>query len=145
MSHGSAGIEIQALLTGFAANFVRWAAQRVRKRVEHSTSRFEMTPGSPKRLVQVAANSPVSELPWRRPYVNVGEFWSAQGVVGQAVRVRGAMGRRVPGDDEVQDGRERRAGVAAGDGRRVRDASVNTPSSQSSAIVYAGLDEPASL
>ncbi len=24
------------------------------------------------------------ELPWRRPYVNIGEFWSAQGVVGQS-------------------------------------------------------------
>ena len=24
-----------------------------------------------------------AELPWRRPYVNVGEFWAAQGVVGQ--------------------------------------------------------------
>ena len=55
------------------------------------------------------------------------------------------MGRRVPVEAEVQDGRERRAGVAAGDGRGVRDASVNTPFSQSSAIVYAGLDEPASL
>ena len=50
MSHGSAGIETQALLTVFAANFVRWAVQWVRKRVEHSTKRFEMTLGSPKRL-----------------------------------------------------------------------------------------------
>ena len=23
------------------------------------------------------------DLPWRRPYVNVGEFWAARGVVGQ--------------------------------------------------------------
>jgi hypothetical protein len=58
MSHGSADIEIQALLTVFAANFVRWAAQWVRKQVEHSTKRFEMTLDSPKRPVRVAANSP---------------------------------------------------------------------------------------
>ena len=24
-----------------------------------------------------------AELPWRRPYVEIGEFWAAQGVVGQ--------------------------------------------------------------
>jgi hypothetical protein len=26
-----------------------------------------------------------TELPWRRPYVEIGEFWAAQGVVGQYV------------------------------------------------------------
>ncbi len=26
------------------------------------------------------------DLPWRRPYVNVGEFWAAQGVVSQYVQ-----------------------------------------------------------
>ena len=60
MSHSPAGIEIQALLTVFAANFVRWAAQWVRERVEHPTKRFEMALGSPKRLVRVAANSPAT-------------------------------------------------------------------------------------
>lgn len=58
MSHSPAGIEIQALLTVFAANFVRWADQWVRERVEHSTIRFEAALSSPKRLVRVAANSP---------------------------------------------------------------------------------------
>lgn len=60
MSHSPAGIEIQALLTVFAANFVRWADQWVRARVEHSTRRFEVALGSPKRLVRVAANSPAT-------------------------------------------------------------------------------------
>lgn len=58
MSHSPAGIEIQAVLTVFAANFVRWADRWVRERVEHSTKRFEAVLGSPKRLVRVAANSP---------------------------------------------------------------------------------------
>jgi hypothetical protein len=60
MSHSPAGIEIQALLTVFAANFVRWAAAWVRERVEHSTRRFETALASPKRLVRVAANSPAT-------------------------------------------------------------------------------------
>ena len=58
MSHSPAGIEIQAVLTVFAANFVRWADRWVRERVEHSTKRFETALSSPKRLVRVAANSP---------------------------------------------------------------------------------------
>jgi hypothetical protein len=60
MSHSPAGIEMQALLTVFAANFVRWADRWVRERVEHPTKRFETALGSPKRLVRVAANSPAT-------------------------------------------------------------------------------------
>jgi hypothetical protein len=60
MSHSPAGIEIQALLTVFAASFVRWADQWVRERVEQSTRRFETALASPKCLVRVAANSPAT-------------------------------------------------------------------------------------
>jgi hypothetical protein len=60
MSHSPAGIEMQALLTVFAANFVRWADRWVRQRIEHPTKRFDMALGSPKRLVRVAANSPAT-------------------------------------------------------------------------------------
>ncbi len=60
MSHSPAGIEIQVLLTTFAANFVRWADAWVRERVEQSTRRFETALASPKRLVRVAANSPAT-------------------------------------------------------------------------------------
>jgi hypothetical protein len=67
MSHSPAGIEIQALLTVFAANFVRWADHWVRERLEYSTKRFETALGSPKRLVRVAANSPatIERMPGR--------------------------------------------------------------------------------
>jgi hypothetical protein len=57
MSHSPAGIEIQAMLTVFAANFVRWADEWIRPRVEHSSQRFDRALSSPKRLVRVAANS----------------------------------------------------------------------------------------
>ena len=60
MSHSPAGIEIQALLTLFAANLVRWADQWIRERIEQSTRRFETALSSPKRLVRVAANSPAT-------------------------------------------------------------------------------------
>ena len=58
MSRSAAGIEIQALLTVFAANFVRWASVWVRERIEYSSPQFERILSSPKRLVRVAANSP---------------------------------------------------------------------------------------
>jgi hypothetical protein len=57
MSHSPAGIEIQAMLTVFAANFVRWADEWIRPRVECSSQRFDRALSSPKRLVRVAANS----------------------------------------------------------------------------------------
>jgi hypothetical protein len=60
MSHSAAGIEIQALLTVFAANFVRWATTWVRPRVEHSSPRFETVLAHPKHLVRIAANSPAT-------------------------------------------------------------------------------------
>jgi hypothetical protein len=58
MSRSAAGIELQALLTVFAANFVRWANGWVRPRIEHSSARFEAVLRRPKHLVRVAANSP---------------------------------------------------------------------------------------
>jgi len=58
MSRSAAGIEMQALLTVFAANFVRWANAWVRPRIEHSSARFEAVLNRPKHLVRVAANSP---------------------------------------------------------------------------------------
>jgi hypothetical protein len=60
MSRSPAGIRIQAMLTVFAANFVRWAQEWVRPRVERSSPRFEGVLSSPKRLVRVAANSPAT-------------------------------------------------------------------------------------
>jgi hypothetical protein len=45
------------MLTVFAANFVRWADEWIRPRVEQSSRRFDRVLSSPKRLVRVAANS----------------------------------------------------------------------------------------
>jgi len=60
MTRSAAGIQIQALLTVFAANFVRWADAWIRTRIVHSTRRFDTTLTSPKRLVRIAANSPAT-------------------------------------------------------------------------------------
>ena len=60
MTHSSAAIQMQAMLTLFAANFVRWADDWLRPRVQDTTSRFDAVLGSPKHLVRVAANSPAT-------------------------------------------------------------------------------------
>ncbi len=60
MSRTPGGIRLQAELTVFAANFVRWAEEWVRPRVEQSSPRFEGALSSPKRLVRIAANSPAT-------------------------------------------------------------------------------------
>jgi hypothetical protein len=62
MCRSAAGIQIQALLTVFAANFVRWADQWVHPHLEQSNRRFARTLASPKRLVRMAANSPATVL-----------------------------------------------------------------------------------
>jgi len=60
LSRSAAGIEIQALLTVFAANVVRWASAWVRARVECSRPQVERILNSPTRLVRGAANSPAT-------------------------------------------------------------------------------------
>ena len=60
MSRSAAGIRIQAMLTVFAANFVRWADEWIRPRVEQSTADLTTVLSSPKRLVRIAANSPAT-------------------------------------------------------------------------------------
>jgi hypothetical protein len=60
MTHSPAAIQMQAMLTLFAANFVRWAADWLRPRVQDTTPRFEAALRSPKHLVRVAANSPAT-------------------------------------------------------------------------------------
>lgn len=62
MCRSPAGIQIQALLTVFAANFVRWASEWVRTHVEDSNRRFARTLASPKKMVRIAANSPAIVL-----------------------------------------------------------------------------------
>lgn len=58
MTRSRYGIRIQAMLTIFAANFVRWADRWLRTHIEQTSVRFDRALSSPKRLVRVAANSP---------------------------------------------------------------------------------------
>jgi hypothetical protein len=57
MSHSAAGMQIQVLLTLFAANLVPWADDWLRPRLQISAPNFEAALHSPKRLVRIAANS----------------------------------------------------------------------------------------
>lgn len=82
MTRSAAGIRIQAQLTVFAANFVRWADEWVRPRIEQSSKRFDDVLNSPKRLVRIAANSPaIVERSPNRELVRFSPLSSFAGVV----------------------------------------------------------------
>ena len=93
MSHSPAGIEIQVLLTVFAANFVRWADVWVRERVEHTNRRFDTALGSPKRLVRVAANSPATVE--RRPGRETVRFSPLSCFGGVVIRLSDGLGHQL--------------------------------------------------
>ena len=57
MTRSPAGIQLQVLFAGVAANAVRWAMPWLRACASQSTPKFEHTLHSPKHLVRVAANS----------------------------------------------------------------------------------------
>jgi hypothetical protein len=93
MSRSAAGIRIQALLTVFAANFVRWADEWIRPRIEQSTRRFDGVLSSPKRLVRIAANSPaIIERTADRERVRFSQLSSFDGVV---IALSASVGRQL--------------------------------------------------
>jgi hypothetical protein len=57
MTRSPAGIQLQVLFTGLAANAVRWAMPWLHTCAEATTTKFEQTLHSPKHLVRVAANA----------------------------------------------------------------------------------------
>lgn len=94
MSRSPAGIQIQAMLTVFAANFVRWADEWIRPRVEQSNRRFDGVLSSPKHLVRVAANSLAAiERNGGRLLVRFSPLSSFEGVV---IRLSGVVGHQLP-------------------------------------------------
>jgi len=93
MSRSAAGLRIQALLTVFAANFIRWADEWIRPRVEHSTPRFEALLARPKRLVRVAANSPATVERWGSQVLVC--FSPLSGFDGVVIRLVGPAGHQL--------------------------------------------------
>jgi hypothetical protein len=94
MTRSPAGIQIQAMLTVFAANFVRWADEWIRPRVEQSNRRFDGVLSSPKHLVRVAANSLAAiERSDGRLLVRFSHLSSFEGVV---IRLSGAAAHQLP-------------------------------------------------
>jgi hypothetical protein len=57
MSRSRAGIRLQVLFTGLAANAVRWCVPWLKKCAAQTTPKLSRTLNSPKHLVRVAANS----------------------------------------------------------------------------------------
>lgn len=94
MSRSPVGIQIQDMLTLFAANFVRWADEWIRPRVEPSDRRFDCVQSSPEDLVRVAANSLAAvERNDGHLLVRFSALSSREGVV---IRLSGAVGRQLP-------------------------------------------------
>jgi len=93
MSHSPAGIEMQVLLTVFAANFVRWADEWVRARLEQTNRRFDTALTSPKRLVRVAANSPATVE--RRPGRETVRFSPLSCFAGVVIRLSDGPGHQL--------------------------------------------------
>ena len=57
MSHSLAGIQIQVLFAGLAANSVRWSTPWLRTCVADDSPKIRQTLSSPKHMVRIAANS----------------------------------------------------------------------------------------
>jgi hypothetical protein len=57
MSRSLAGIQLQVLFTGLAANVVRWCTPWLQSCASTTTPKFQRTLDSPKHLVQMAANT----------------------------------------------------------------------------------------
>jgi hypothetical protein len=57
MSRSLAGIQLQVLFTGLAANVVRWCTPWLQSCAPTASPRFQRTLGSPKHLVHMAANT----------------------------------------------------------------------------------------
>jgi hypothetical protein len=57
MSRSSAGIQLQVLFAGLAANAVRWVSPWVRMCATQSNIKWEQTLAHPKHLIRVAANT----------------------------------------------------------------------------------------
>jgi hypothetical protein len=57
MSRSLAGIRLQVLFTGLAANVVRWCVPWLKQCAHPGTPRLTRTLNSPRQLVRVAANS----------------------------------------------------------------------------------------
>jgi hypothetical protein len=57
MSRSPAGIQLQVLFTGLAANMVLWCVPWLRECAAHASPKLTRTLSSPKKLVHIAANS----------------------------------------------------------------------------------------
>ena len=57
MSRSLAGIQLQVLFTGLAANVVRWCTPWLQSCAPTASPKFQRTLGSPKHLVHMAANT----------------------------------------------------------------------------------------
>jgi hypothetical protein len=89
-SRSAVGMQVQALLTLFAANFVAWGREWLQERVEVETASAARALRRPKQLVRVAANSPATVE--RANGEVVVRFSSLSGLPGTVIHLVGPPG-----------------------------------------------------
>jgi hypothetical protein len=94
MSRSPAGLQLQVLLAGLAANTVRWARPWLRACASLLTPKFEQTLESPKHLVRVAANA--AALVQRTPTSTALQFAASSALPGVVLSLRGVPAFQLP-------------------------------------------------
>jgi hypothetical protein len=94
MTRSPAGIQLQVLFAGVAANAVRWAMPWLRTCVAGLTAKVEQTLQSPKHMVRVAANT--SALVQQTPQGTALQFAPSSGLPGAVLFLKGVPAFQLP-------------------------------------------------
>lgn len=94
MTRSPAGIQLQVLFAGVAANAVRWAMPWLRTCASAVTPRLEQTLQSPKHMVRVAANS--AALVQQTPAGTALQFAPTSGLPGVTLFLKGVPAFQLP-------------------------------------------------
>jgi hypothetical protein len=94
MSRSLAGIQLQVLFTGLAANVVRWCTPWLQSCAPSASPKFQRTLGSPKHLVHMAANT--EALVQQRPQGTTLQFAPHSPLAGVILFLRGVPAFQLP-------------------------------------------------
>ncbi len=94
MSRSLAGIQLQVLFTGLAANVVRWCTPWLQSCAPTASPKFQRTLGSPKHLVQMAANT--DALVQQTPHGTTLQFAPLSPLAGVILFLKGVPAFQLP-------------------------------------------------
>ncbi|CAG0930636.1 hypothetical protein TFLX_01861 [Thermoflexales bacterium] len=94
MSRSLAGIQLQVLFTGVAANAVRWCTPWLQSCAPTASPKFQQPLGSPKHLVHMAANT--DALVQQTPHGTALQFAPHSPLVGLILFLKGVPAFQLP-------------------------------------------------